>query len=188
MESTEEHEENEGLKKLAPTLFSIHKPTRPSVPNNYFDHLTSHIQERITKQTKSPFLNLFLKFKKKHIAIGFASLSIGAFILIKSQNSHSLIASDIFTDTAFVEIEDMSTSAIIDELISFSLEEEAINLLDHADENLVLAALDNDELFNDFFNSEAMNEELLSSANNNELEMIESYFRSQEFDLNFITN
>ena len=188
MKTSEEQKGEDKLKKLAPTLFSIPKPTGPSAPNGYFDQLANQVQERIIKPKRRHFSDLFFAFKKKHIAIGFASIVIGTFVLITSQNRHPLMASDIFTDTAFVEMEDMSTSAIIDELISFSIEEEAINLLDHGDEKLVLASLDNDQLFNDFFNSEAINEEVLSNGNKNELEIIESYFQSQDFDLSFITN
>ena len=72
-------------------------------------------------------------------------------------------------------------------LISF-LKEHSSSKVIIGDEKLVLAALDNDQLFNDFFNSEAINEEVLSNGNKNELEIIESYFQSQDFDLSFITN
>lgn len=201
MNPNEEHNEEQELKEMAPTLFGIHKVPEDgrgglSAPNGYFDNLASRIQDRVQETTPEKE-SLFSRIFKKKVVWALpvvAAITAVVWISVRGNDvvEDPVLAEEWFREGVVVnDMDDMTVNELVEEITTTSIEEEEVNLLDAASEDVLLASLDEDEFFEDFFETdfEVEDDEQASvELTEEDLESIENYFSADadDFDLGII--
>jgi len=186
MAPDEKYSDKEELEKLAPTLFGIEKKHIGKTPDGYFDELPMRIQDSIAENSNGLWSHITsLLFNKRSISYAIPAIAVffGIYWGITQLEDQNTTASNDIYESDFVDVEGLTVSEVIDEFTAFTIEEEEISLLDFENENHLLAALDNDVFFDDFF--EAVDEKAPSASDEDvvEIEDLENYFTSNAFDL-----
>jgi hypothetical protein len=186
MAPNEKYSDKEELEELAPTLFGIEKKHLGKTPDGYFDELPNRIQDAIAEKDNGLWSRVSLFFFNKR-SISFAIPAIAVFFgiywgITQLENQNMTASNDIY-ESDFVDVEELTVSEVIDEFTAFTIEEEEISLLDFEIEKDLLAALDNDIFFDDFYEAVDKKTPPTSAEDVMEFEDLENYFTSNSFDL-----
>jgi len=206
MSEIEDNISDEELANNAPLLFGIDKSTLQkgkgglSAPDDYFDTLSSRIQDKIQAETPvQAEASLIARiFKRKIIWAIPIMAGIVTTIFIYNQPDKTAELADVpdsYAEIEFDNLDGMHVDELVEEFSTFTLEDEDLNLLAEEGENSLLASLDTDTEFEDFFDSDnddfwdegsAQPEENFTK---DDLQMIEDYFsdESTEFDFDVLT-
>lgn len=166
MQNVQHINDDEELRKTAPLLYGIPKENSFSVPEHYFDSLSSVIQQRCIDESKSRSIQIFSLreipslqfFIKPKYALAFASLlliaafGISKFFFLKEDFSNTKFTAEQMVNTGFAQT---------------------------LDEGVLTEALADNGYFD-----EEKNDEVQSSDN----EQIEDYLIKNKVDVNFIIN
>jgi len=186
MAPKEKYSEKEELEKLAPTLFSIEKKHLGKTPDGYFDELPIRIQDAVAENEKRLWTRVTsLLFNKRSISFAIPMIAVffGIYWGITQFKDQNMTASNDIYESDFIDVEELTVSEIIDELTAFTIEEEEVSLLDSKNEKDLLAALDNDIFFDDFFEEVDKKSPSTTKEDVMEFEDLENYFTSNAFDL-----
>ena len=186
MASNEKYSDKEELEELAPTLFGIEKKQLGKAPDGYFDELPGRIQDAIVENDNEIWNRVAsLLFNKRSISFAIPAIAVffGIYWGITQLDDQNMTASNDIFESDFVDVEELTVSEVIDEFTAFTIEEEEISLLDFENEKDLLAALDNDIFFDDFF--EAVDKKPPSTPEEDvmEFEDLENYFAGNSFNL-----
>jgi len=206
MSEIEDNISDEELANSAPLLFGIDKSTLEkgkgglSAPDDYFDTLSSRIQDKIQAETPvQAEASLIARiFKRKIIWAIPIMAGIVTTIFIYNQPDKTAELADVpdsYAEIEFDNLDEMHVDELVEEFSAFTLEDEDLNLLAEEGENSLLASLDTDTEFEDFFdldNDDFWDEGSAQPEENfteDDLQMIEDYFsdESAEFDFDVLT-
>jgi hypothetical protein len=202
MSEIEDNISEEELANNAPLLFGIDKASLNkgkgglSAPDEYFDTLSSRIQDKIQAELPVGIKNSLISriFKRKIIwAIPIMAGIVTVIFILNQPNNGVEVAEvpDSFESIQFDDLDEMLVDELVEEFVAFSFEDEDLNLLEEENETNLLASLDSDTEFENFFDTEfdefwdeasAQPEESFNEA---DLQMIEDYFSDESTDFDF---
>ncbi len=206
MNPKNEHNELD-LSKEAPTLSSL-KPKDSKgaleVPDGYFDNLSDRVMDRVRssndasdKDAQTVVRNIWPVKKIIGWSVPVAA-AVAIFFWVSGNEEPS--PTDYSGEIALVEelndidmdVEDLTAKEMFDEFTSSSLEEEEdLTLLDDVDSEMLVASLDSDDMFDEFFEddfSDLIGEEQSSGSEDyteQDIELIEDYFSDGEDAFSF---